>query len=177
MFCYSPEKKSLHLAMVISIIWIQENIVSLLPYRPINTAQIYKLLRTHTNKIRSDSISDNQQPSSEEITPHSSFFYISKIAKISTSGTNGKRKVKLPPGDHSIRSGSLPEGKLLDKDNDSREFILIETDTSKKDQLDSGDSAMVNKKSNKKEMTKNLSEGMPKEKKKFLFQSYGKETF
>jgi len=160
MFCYSPEKKGLHMAMVMSIIWIQENIVSLLPYRPINTAQVYGLLISHKNKPR-DSIDDNKQPSHEEITPQSSFFYMSKIAKISISGPNGRKiKAQQPPGD-SIRSGSHPDGKLQDKDN-KREFILIEQDT-EKDQTESG--LKSTKKSTKKDITKNLSEGVLKQKK------------
>jgi hypothetical protein len=164
MFCYSPEKKGLHMAMVMSIIWIQENIVSLLPYRPINTAQVYGLLITHKNKNRGDSFGDNKQPSNEEITPQSSFFFMTKITKISISGTNGRKiKVQQPPGD-SIRSGSHPDGKLQDKDNnDSREFILKEQDTSEKDQTENG--LKSTKKSTKNDLTKNLSEGVLKQKK------------
>jgi len=163
MFCYSPEKKGFHMAMVISIIWIQENIVSLLPYRPINTAQVYGLLISHKNKNR-DSIGDNNQPSNEEITPHSTFFFMTKITKISISGVNGRKiKAQQPPGDI-IRSGSHPDGKLQDKDNDSREFIEKEQDTSEKDQTESG--LKSTKKSTKKEITKNLSEGVLKQKKR-----------
>jgi len=150
------------MAMVMSIIWIQENIVSLLPYRPINTAQVYGLLISHKNKNR-DSIGDNNQPSNEEITPHSTFFFMTKITKISISGVNGRKiKAQQPPGDI-IRSGSHPDGKLQDKDNDSREFIEKEQDTSEKDQTESG--LKSTKKSTKNDLTKNLSEGVLKQKK------------